>query len=164
MVNIKNIPSSVAEHLSEEEVVIGKINNAGTDYFATNKRLLRFGLRIGSPPDFRTLEYKQMSIVFMKYGGVWNLLRGVLIFIAIYALVADITLFDEIPIMGSVAIWLAVLFVILSALVFIYGYYQIRAPDIDNNDLRKWRLPKYRYGSGSTDRFVETVKQKIVST
>ena len=65
------IPDWVKERLSKEEKVISRISAGMGDYYATDKRLLRFR----SKSECDVLEYNKMSITFRRYGVGWNTFR-----------------------------------------------------------------------------------------
>jgi len=160
MQNIK-VPESVAKQLSSDESVIGKDTNGGADFYATDRRLLRFT----SPSQYRELDYAQLSITFIK-GGIVGTIGSILVIFMSLAIIAlpilATTSGDVRPLHFSVYILCYIIGIsfILMALIVFYGRYQITAPGFDKNDLRRWRLGRYRWFSGNTVRFAKLIKER----
>ncbi|MFQ6135082.1 MAG: hypothetical protein ACE5KU_04635, partial [Nitrososphaerales archaeon] len=76
------IPRWVEERLSEGEKVISKISRGRADYYATDKRLLRFR----GKSDCDVLEYDKISITFSKYGLGWKVFRIIAVLFGLLAI------------------------------------------------------------------------------
>lgn len=172
MENIK-APKSVEAQLSKEERVIGKISSGKADYYATDKRLLRFK----SEADYHVLEYPQVSITFMKYGMGWKLFRvfavlfgllsfglGVLGFIGPTTHNGTTTMHWGAPFGVSLLLWVIGLGCIAMGLLLMYAYYQIKAPGIEGKELKRWRIQRHRWGSANADRFAKIVEERSGSS
>jgi len=160
MQNIK-VPKSVAEQLSNNERVIGKVSSGGVDYYATDQRLLRFT----GPSRYRELGYVQPSITFIKSGiaGTIGTILVILLSLAIIVVPHWATSLENVRPLHFSAYLLCYIIGIafsLMALIVFYGRYQITAPGFDKNDLRCWRLQRYRWFSGNTVRFAKLIKER----
>lgn len=168
MENIK-VPEWVKRQLSGEEKVISRLSHGMADYYATDKRLLRFR----SKTDYHALEYSQVSINLVKAGTGWSVIR---IFTVLFGLLCiglgtlgfigptfhngtTIT-HTQAPLEYCFLFWVLGLVMIVLALNFRYAYYQIESPDFDNEDLKKWRIQRSRWGSAKLDRFARIVKER----
>ena len=155
------VPKSVAEQLSNDERVIGKVSSGGVDYYATDQRLLRFT----GPSQYLELDYAQLSITFFK-GGIVGLIGSILIILISLALIAVphlATSPDNVrPLHFSVYLLCYIIGIsfILMALIVSRDRYQITVPGFDKNDLRRWRLRRYRLFSGNTVRFAKLIKER----
>lgn len=164
------IPDWVKERLSKEEKVISRISAGMGDYYATDKRLLRFR----SKSECDVLEYNKMSITFRRYGVGWNTFRIIAVLLGLLAISLGIFSFvgptfvtgttithTKAPLEISFLLGGIGLFVITVALHGRYAYYQIEAPGFDEHDLKKWRIARNRWGSGKADRFAKIVKERL---
>ena len=148
------------KHLSIGEEVLAYCSTNRIDYYATNKRLLLFR----SKSDYSTIEYEKISLTFNKYRGGWHILRAIIIFVVAYAMIADIALFSEIPFVVSVIIWLVSLFGLFLAISVMYAYYQIESPEIREGNLKRWRIPVYRWINSKTKQFADIVNDRITES
>ena len=124
--------------LQDGEKIIGK----WWHYYATNKHLILFH----GKTNYRILGYDNISITFekIKKPAIYPISMILLAFILFFSLwFANQISSYEIP------IWLAFLVLIglftasiLEALP--NHYYQIRSPDINKDELKKWLIPKSR--------------------
>lgn len=164
-----NAPNWVKERLTKEERVISRISSGMADYYATDKRLLRFR----SKSECDVLEYDKMRITFRKYGLGWDVFRIIAVLLGLLAISLGIFSFvgptfvtgttithTQAPLGISLLFGVIGLFVIIVALHGHYAYYQIGAPGFDNEDLKKWRIVRNRWGSGKADRFARIVKER----
>ena len=165
------IPKWVKEQLLETEKVVSKFSHRSTDYYATDRRLLRF--RGKGKSDYDTLEYDKMSIRFKRFAGFWwHVVRGLmtlcgLLMIAAYAI--DLFGLDAQfgwstgqkihPLLGLFLVFTG-LFIIVKTLS-LYGYYQIESPGFSSKDLKKWLIGRGRWGSGKADRFAKVIEEKV---
>lgn len=164
------IPKWINEQLLKGEKVISRITVGRRmnliDYCATDKRLLRFR----SKTDLDVLEYNKMSITFEKYGVSWHILRGILGVCGILLIVVAILGVGDPtgpyglstgkipPPIALLFILFGVVFIVI-AIISRYGYYQIRSPDINDRELKKWRIDLTRWGSGKVHRFAKNVEK-----
>lgn len=169
MVDIK-VPQIVKERLRDGEKVIGKISSSRFDFYATDNRLFRFK----STSDCRILEYDKISLKFMKYSGAWLILRAFCIIMGVLCIGlgilsfigpeintgTTITNFDA-PFAYSLLLWVLGLWFLVMGLVLRYGYYQIEGPNIGKKELKRWRIERYRWGSGHVDRFAKAVQERL---
>ena len=155
------VPKSVAEQLSNDERVIGKVSSGGVDYYATDQRLLRFT----GPSQYLELDYAQLSITFIKGGvvGVFGSILLILISLAIIVVPHLATSPENVrPLHFSVYLLCYIIGIsfILVAFIATRDRYQISDPSFDKNELRSWRLRRYRWFSGSTVRFAKLIKER----
>lgn len=158
---IIKVPKSVAEQLSNDERVIGKVSSGGVDYYATDQRLLRFT----GPSRYQELDYAQLSITFIK-GGIVGTIGSILVILLSLAIIVfphwAISPENVRPLHFSVYLLCYIIGIsfILMALIVFYGRYQISAPGFDKNEFRRWRIQRYRWGSGNADKFAKIVKER----
>lgn len=168
MENIET-PNWVKEQLLRGEKVISKLSHGTVDYYATDKRLLRFRSR----SDCDVLEYGKMSITFTKYGLGTSIIRAIAVLLGV--LIISIGIFSFVgptfrmnagvyytkaPFVYSLLLWVMGLFLIMAVLLGRYAYYRIEGPDFDKKDLKKWRIVRNRWGGGKVDRFAKIVKER----
>jgi len=163
-----SVPKSVQEHLSEGEEVVGKLVSPSAEYYATNRRLLRFT----SESQFQSLEYSSLSVnsvssrwwlslplrAFAVVFGLANAFMGVLIRLD------STTRVEGFP-GGKTGLML--FFLVLGLGIAALGAssqskcYQIQAPGIAKDD-KSWRIgPFFRWYHGG-DNFVRTLREKSV--
>jgi len=163
------VPKSVQKHLSEGEEVIGKQSSARGDYFATNKRLLRFT----SDSRYQALEYHTLSINKVeRFGAMAFLARIVLVVIGLFSVGLGCLMFagvEGFTVHGSamykfgvsLLFWVVGLGSVALGLVMRTSYYQIQAPGIAEKDRKQWQISEALKWPGNADKFVELLKQKI---
>ena len=167
MENIE-IPKWVEGQLLEGEKVISRLSHGMADYYATDKRLLRFT----GKSNCRALEYGKMSITFVRYGLGWSIFRtfavifgllciglGILGFVGPTFYSGTTIYHTQAPFEYVLLFWGIGLFCILVPLNSRYGYYQIKGVGIFTQDLKKWQIVRNRWGAGNIDRFVKIVKE-----
>lgn len=172
MDNVK-VPKWVEQQLSKGEKVISTISTGGrlnlADYYATNKRLLRFT----GKSNYDVLEFEKTSIILKKYGlgssilrifgvlfGLFCISLGILTYVGPTIRTGSTTLNLRAPFSFTLLSCGIGLFVIFIVLWGRYAYYQIECPGFDNKDLKKWRIERPRWGAGKIDRFAETIKER----
>jgi hypothetical protein len=171
MADIK-APGWVREQLLDGEEIVSKALSARAIYYATNRRVLRFG---GKSRRSQSLQYNQVSsIIFTRYGAGWRAFNAFSVFLGLIiilvgvltAVVPDLkiegqplgTIVPIVAIAGGVVL-------IFAALCFHYAYYQFCDPSSEKsgkNNLKKWRIERSRWGGVAidVDRFVEVVKSR----
>lgn len=165
----KHVPKWVKERLAKEERVVSRISSGMADYYATDKRLLKFRSR----SEYDVVEYNKMRITFRKYGLGWDIFRILAVLFGLLAISLGILSFvgptfvtgttithTKAPLGVSFLFVVIGLFVITVALHGHYAYYQIESPDFDNEHLKKWRIQRSRWGSAKLDRFARIVKER----
>ncbi len=159
MQNIE-VPKSIKGKLSKDEAIIGKISSGGADYYATDERLLRFK----SVSDYQALKYPQISITFTKYGIGTRIGQIFIILLGLYFIAIGIASFIDpdlsAPFGAKLLFFVMGIGAITVALVLGYAHYQIAAPGFDKNELKRWRIQRYRWGSGNADEFAKLVKER----
>lgn len=161
MENIK-VPKSVEEKLLEGERVVGKISNGGADFYATDKRLLRFT----SASDYWVLEYSQISsIKLTKHVIRLTIFRLLAAILGLYFIAIGINSFID-PDMISTPFGAKILLFVIGAAAIIFAiisdvsYYQITAPDFDNKDYRRWRLQQFCLTARNVKKFLKLIEEK----
>lgn len=164
-----NVPKSVQKHLSAGEEVIGKQSGARGDYYATNKRLLRFT----SESRYQALEYPTLSIKKVERLGVIAFLaRIVLVLIGLFSVGLGCLMFagvEGLTIHGSamykfgvsLLFWVVGLGSVALGLFMRTSYYQIQSPGIAEKNRKEWRISQPFSWPKSVDKFVEVLRQKI---
>lgn len=169
MENIE-IPKWAKGQLLEGEKVISRLSHGTADYYATDRRLLRFK----SKSECDVLEYAKMRITFRKYGlgrsifrviavliGLLSIGLGVLGFVGPTFHYGTTVMHTQAPLEVSLLLWVVGLFLIVGALNFHYAYYQIEGLGLDNKNLKEWRIVRNRWGSAKADRFARIVKEVL---
>lgn len=168
-----NVPKSVQKHLSEGEEVIGKHSSSKGDYYATNKRLLRFT----SASRYEALEYPTLFIKKVERHGVIaaSLARIVLVLIGLFCVGLGCLIFagvEGFTVDGSamynfgvaLLFWVVGLGCAASGLFMRTSYYQIQSPAIAEKDRKQWQIVARWRWSGSADKLVEVLRQKSASS
>lgn len=163
------IPKWVEGQLLEGEKVISRLSHGMADYYATDKRLLRFT----GKSNCRALEYGKMSITFVRYGLGWSIFRtfsvifgslcigfGILGFIGPTTHSGTTVMHWGAPFEYVLLLWGVGLFCILLPLNSRYAYYQIKGAGLYTQDLKKWQIVRNRWGAGNVDRFADIVKER----
>jgi len=162
-----NVSQSVQNQLSKGEEVIGTYLGRNADYFATNKRLLRFT----SETKYQSLDYNTISVNLVNRRVGINIIRliaigfGILICALGLLIIFDSSMgIDDVDdIIGVTILFVMGLVTILIGAVLNIAwlkYYQIQAPGVAGNDLREWRLTDSFSWAGNATKFVEIIKQK----
>ena len=170
--NDVKIPDWVLTKLSEGERVISQLSHGVYNYYATDKRLVRFK----SKSECETLPYDGLSVTFSRYGRGADIIRyigiGLCIIIILIAIfqsgdAVDPTAVDEwYRYTGKVPVPLAILFGTLGVIGIPiafhtrYGYYQIESPNLSSGDLKGWRILRNRWFAQKIDDFTSTVRER----
>ena len=159
------MPSSVQKHLSQGEVVLGKLAGKGADYYATDRRLLRFT----SESQYQSLEYTHISVDSVNWGVQVTVGRVVMVVFGLFVAFAGI-LFLTVN-FGRVVgfpggksgfvlvLWLLGVGAAALGASLRSSYYQIRTPGVAQNDKawRFWDLLRWSHGA---DNFADILKQR----
>ena len=163
-----SVPKSVQEHLSEGEEVVGKLVSPSAEYYATNRRLLRFT----GESQFQSLDYSSLSVNSASSGWrlSWPLRAFAVVFGLCVAFVGVLIRLDSTTGVegfpgGKTGLMLVFLvlglgFVALGASLQ-SKCYQIQAPGIARDD-KAWRIGPFFRWSHSGDNFVRTLREKSV--
>jgi len=171
------------------KVVMGGAFKA-TTFYATNKRLVRISKREASSgilviaadeiakrakkkPGLETLEYDRISISFKKFGlgssifrvfavgfGIFCIALGIFGYIGPTITTGTTIIRTKAPIGISLLLWVIGFLVILASLNGRYGYYQIVSSDLEQGDLKRWRIQRTRWGAGKIEDFMKIVAER----
>jgi len=168
-------PRWLRPHLSEEETILANVSVGQSDYYATDNRLLVFKGK--SSPD--TVEYRQASVEFHRYGWlfhVWRLFVGAcaLAVLGLALLFTQHVKMDEATIgprwdVAAVCVGLAVL-LLVAAIVSRYGFYVVTVGDqTPRKDASRggwhYRLERLRFAprNVSLDRLMQVLQERAVA-
>jgi hypothetical protein len=148
--------------------VIGKISTPKADYYATNKRLLRFT----SESRYQALEYPTLSVnKAERLGAMAPIFRIVLVLVGLLSVGLGCLIFaggEGFSVGGSamykfgvsLLFWVVGLGAVALGFFVRISYYQIQAPGIAEKDRKNWRFSDSFQWSKSAAKFVEVLKQK----
>jgi len=180
MAKIK-VPESVKERLSEDEEVIGKVSSASgftaVDYYATNKRVLRFALSgwwyllIGVfyvliPKSYRgAIEYSRISKVTLKeHHPKWQVILGLILGLP-FIVVGIGVLF--VPSAAGAFFILLGLFSIGMLCGIKQAFYQFEIVGFSEQQMEDWRIVRPMFGFGrlkkQADEFAKMVEERATS-
>jgi len=165
-------PRWLRPHLSEEETILANVSVGQSDYYATDNRLLVFKGK--SSPD--TIEYRQASVEFHRYGWlfhVWRLFVGAcaLAVLGLALLFTQHVKIDEATIgprwdVATVCVGLAVLLVVV-AIVSRYGFYVVTVGEHvpGRNGGWHYRLERLRFAprNEALRHLIHILEQKAVA-
>ncbi len=165
-----SIPEWVASQLRPEEVVLAHAAASSVDYYATDRRLLRFRGR----HDCESVPYQSLSIVQKGLGLIANACRVLLLLLGLACAGAAIlfgvigpTIHTGSSVLNTrmpaelACFFLAMGLIALLASVAVVGYqYEIAVIDPRGGVQRRWRLGLARWGSGDVHRLAWVLKEK----
>ncbi|UCB42580.1 MAG: hypothetical protein JSV77_09010 [Dehalococcoidales bacterium] len=165
------IPDWVKTQLLEGEQVVLRLSQGAYNYYATDRRFLRFK----SKSECDALPYDGLSVTFNRYGRGADVIRYIAISLCIFIIwiaifqhgnAVDPTAVDEwYRYTGKVPTPLAILFGVLAALGIPwafhtrYGYYQIDSPNL-NRGPKDWRIIRNRWRNQKIDDFTQSVAER----
>lgn len=176
------VPNWVRQHLADDETVISKYTlglfslsfgqAARVSFYATDRRVLRFHGKTGYdslPYDGLSVTFRGRLIPFVAGGSVLFICGLLLIAFAIFTFigpeirtVTTITT-TKAPLLCSCGSCLFGLLPIAVAATLPFGYYQFASPTLDDESLKKWRLPRDLPTTWWVGRFVRSVEQRASS-
>jgi hypothetical protein len=161
------VPGWVRAQLLDGESVLAKASGSFADYYATDRRLLRFT----GKSNCEATRYSDVSITLRRHGWGWHLLGlfAVAFSVAVAALgvlmlwgptIGD-TDYSGPPILALVMFGLAASLVWVT-INFAYRYYQISIWREDKGTPDNWRFPRPRFalGNPALDRFAAIVEER----
>jgi hypothetical protein len=161
------VPDWVRAQLLPGEAVLGKTSAGGADYFATDRRLLRFKGKSSCD----AAPYGDVSITLQRYGWGWHLVKlfAVVFSLAIIALgvlmlwgptIGD-TDYGGPPILALVAFGAAALF-IWTMINYRFRYYRMNIWRANKGTSDQWLIerPRFAIGNAALDRFAAVVKER----
>jgi hypothetical protein len=161
------VPDWVRAQLLPGEAVLGKTSAGGADYFATDRRLLRFKGKSSCD----TAPYGDVSITLQRYGWGWCLFKlfAIVFSLAIIALgvlmlwgptIGD-TDYGGPPILALVAFGAAAL-LIWTMINYRFRYYQMNIWRADKGTSEQWLIerPRFAIGNAALDRLAAVVEER----
>ncbi len=139
----------------------------GTEFIATNKRLLR----LSGQGHQEILDYKGITVEFFRGStglrvGLWALL--VLVLLILFMVISSLFALAEgnTHISTSNVVFLIFIVIIVVPFAFwislqrFYGYYIIKSPQLAGKYLGEWRILCPRWGRAKVDAFIGFIREK----
>ena len=161
-------PRWVEKNLLIGEKVIAMYSTDRADFYATDKRLLRFS----GKSKYRALEYNNLTIQLIKH-GLRRIISGVMLFIVgiiciifgILGYIGPRIYLGGHPTNFNAPFEIVLLFMgigvfgIVMAFLMQTCYYQIESPDIAKYDMENWRiLPYLLFNRQKPHNFAKVIK------
>jgi hypothetical protein len=145
------VPKWVRKEMSEGEEALAKTSAGGADYYATNKRILRFKGKSNSEDldyDRVSIEKKNLGMRYYGLGGLLVVLGLGLIYVAIQG--------------GGQLLIFAIVGVLAIVMPFsmLPSRYEIVVKDANGKLIDRWKLNNTRWGAKDRDTFVRLVNEK----
>jgi hypothetical protein len=160
------IPGWVSAQLLQGEAVLARTSGGHADYFATDRRLLRFRRK----SNCEAVPYSHLSVSLQKYGWGWQIFKlfTVVFSFAVVALgvlvlwgptVDDTDYGGQTPI--AIAFFVAGGWTFLAVLVYRYRYYQISVCSANRGSSERWCIerPRVAIGNAALDRFAAVLEK-----
>ena len=161
------LPGWVRAQLLDGESVLAKASAGHADYYATDRRLLRFT----GKSNCEAVPYSHLSVSLQKYGWGWQIFRlfAVAFSVAVAALgvlvlwgptIGDTDYGGPTPI--AIAFFVAGGLTLLAVLVYRYRYYQISVWRADRGSSERWCIerPRFALGNPALDRFAAVLEKR----
>ena len=165
------VSKTAEEKLLPDEKVISQILAGGSDFVATDKRLLRF-----SAGGCETLEYAKISAVSYRVQHsrrltariVLGVCVVIMLWIGIAILVGALNrTYGNLSIPAGIIISLLCIgiagFGLWAIRALDFGYYQIESQEYDRTAIEGWRLPRSLFAKARVDAFAKAVRERIAS-
>jgi len=161
------VPGWVSAQLLPGEAVLARTSGGHADYFATDRRLLRFRRK----SNCEAVPYSHLSLSLQKYEWGWQIFKlfAVVFSFAVVALgilalwgptVDDIDYGGPTPI--AIFFFVAGGLTLLAVLVYRYRYYQISVWRADRGSSERWCIerPRIAIGNAALDRFASVLEKR----
>jgi len=161
------VPGWVSAQLLPGEAVLARTSGGHADYFATDRRLLRFRRK----SNCEAVPYSHLSVSLQMYGWGWQIFKlfAVVFSFAVVALgilalwgptVGDTDYGGPTPI--AIAFFVAGGLTLLAVLVYRYRYYQISVWRADRGSSERWCIerPRVAIGNAALDRFAAVLEKR----
>jgi hypothetical protein len=163
-------PDWLGPYLLPGEAVLACLHSMAEDYYATDRRLLRFKSReVGEG-----IPYERVTITRQSIGLFMNAMRLILLLLSLLlvalglvfgllrpVLHAGPTVFNMAMPNDVMAIFLGCGVACLLFSFLLVGYtYEVAVYDTPDKPPRRWRLPLARVASGETHQFARVLKEK----
>ena len=161
------VPGWVRAQLLDGESVLAKASAGHVDYYATDRRVLRFT----GKSNCEAARYSDVSITLRRRGWGWQLYRlfAVAFSVAVAALGVLVLWGPTIgdtdyagPPLIALAFFGLAAFLFWIMLNFVHKYYQMSIGREDNGTTDKWRIqrPRFALGNPALDRFAAIVEER----